>query len=248
VSISGDGNTIVSSEVFDDGSWDECSEVTSCAMKMEDLLFFRGLSVDTVYQGINYVLQTRLDRGCSPEYVGGISLDGAAYLSEGDLCVPYIRFCCSDVGVDQMVVFRALDQGGNQSDCMVNVEVQDKSVPSMTCPSDTVIDCRVIFDLNNLDLQFGKPLVVDNCSTTTEMLRTVSPDVNQCGLGEIERLFEIVDGNGIVARSCVQRILIINEAPFVESNIQWPLDFESSCGTVNLTSRRLVLEMMAVVY
>ena len=90
VSISLDGNTIVDSNVFDDGSWDECGPVSTCAVKMSDVLFFRSLDADTLIDGIKYVLQSRMDRGCAPEYLDGIEVDGVTYLSEDDLCVPYV--------------------------------------------------------------------------------------------------------------------------------------------------------------
>jgi len=230
VSISLDGNTIVSSDVFDDGSWDECGPVSSCAMKMSDLLFYREMTVDTTYNGVDYVLKSKMDSGCLQEYVGGVELGGVEYLSEDDLCVPYVRFCCTDVGLDQMIIFRVIDGGGNHSDCMVNVEVQDKAIPSVTCPASMTIDCRVPYDLNNLGLQFGNYILEDNCGATQVVDTLITPDLNQCGQGTIERQFTI-SSFGQVVMDCKQLISITNEAPFVADNITWPQSFTAACGS-----------------
>jgi len=232
VSISLDGNTIVSSDVLDDGSWDECGDVTTCAVKMADVLRFRGMSEDSMINGVKHVLKSRMDDGCLQEYVSGIEMDGVTYLSEDDLCVPYLRLCCTDVGTDQMVIFRAMDHGGNSSDCMVNVEVQDKSIADLTCPPDTSLDCRVPFDMNNLGIQFGNYTILDNCEGTQDIDTLVTSDVNQCGTGDIVRQFSI-SSLGQVVRSCKQHITLINDTPFVHSDVEWPVDFTTTCGTVS---------------
>ena len=231
VSISLDGNTIVRSDVFDDGSWDECGEVTTCAMKMSDVIFFRSLSIDTVYQGVSYVLRSRVTTGCDPDLPDGLVLDGVEFLSEDDLCVPYIRFCCTDVGSEQLVVFRALDKGGNFSDCMVSVEVQDKAIPSLTCPDDVEVDCRLPIAMDQLNLLFGSPEIVDNCAALQPLNEIVDANQNQCGIGTIERTFNITDNFGNVVRSCKQLVTITNQIPFTESDIEFPLDFTADCGT-----------------
>jgi len=233
VSISQDGNTFVSSDVFDDGSWDECGGVTSCAMKMADVLRFRAMTVDIVHQGVNYVERSRMDDGCLQDYVSGVTLNGIDYICEDDLCIPYVRFCCTDVGQDIMTIYRAKDHGGNTSDCMVTVEVQDKAIPSLVCPDNVTIDCRTTYDVDNLALQFGSPTILDNCANTQPLVEDVDATINQCGLGSIIRQFVINDSQGIVLRICKQEVSIINETPFVESSIEWPQDFESSCGTAS---------------
>jgi len=131
-----------------------------------------------------------------------------------------------------MVIFRAKDHGGNHSDCMVTVEVQDKAIPSMSCPDDVTIDCRVPYDINALGLQFGTAEIMDNCADLQPLDITVDAEVNQCGIGTIVRLFEIKDGFGNVVRSCKQQIEIINESPF-GGDIEWPLDFEAQCGSAS---------------
>ena len=153
-----------------------------------------------------------------------------------------VTFCCGDVGrEDVLVVFRAYDSAGNYNDCMVNVEVQDKSVPVISCPDDYYIDCREIYDMENLSHYFDDVVVDHNCSGVNWIEETVTPDINQCGTGHIIRLFELKDDNEIVLRKCKQNIYITNHTPFVESNIQWPLDYEmvGGCSIEDLSPERL---------
>ena len=58
--------------------------------------------------------------------------------------------------------------------------------------------------------------------------------INQCREGYIDRIF--IAGNSFGSDVCVQRITIINDAPFTESNIRWPGDFDTTtCAAGALT-------------
>lgn len=153
----------------------------------------------------------------------------------------HVTFCCSDVGrSDVMVVFRAVDKSGNFNECMVAVEVQDKSIPGITCPPDMTIDCREPYDLNNLSLTFGAPEVGSGCALTN-LVETPITDLDQCGTGAITRKFEILDGEGNAARNCVQQIYIQNNQPFYATDIIWPLDYvtQDICDVDNLNPESL---------
>ncbi|MBK7244875.1 MAG: HYR domain-containing protein [Saprospiraceae bacterium] len=91
----------------------------------------------------------------------------------------YTQFCCADVGQKIMVVLRVFDVDpgagpltpvsmtnpnsalfGRFSDCMVEVEVQDKSVPTVVAPPNMVVSCWYWFDINKAtdpnDPTFGR--------------------------------------------------------------------------------------------
>ena len=139
-----------------------------------------------------------------------------------------VAFCCGDAGQEVMVVFRAWDKGGNYNDCMVTVEVQDKQLPLLNCPPNDTIDCRTPYDITNLSATFGGPDLTANCPSNSNVTEVLDADVNQCGIGSIVRVLQILGSDGVtVERKCTQLITIINEAPFVASNIQWPLDFDT---------------------
>lgn len=143
----------------------------------------------------------------------------------------YVRFCCEDLLTDQvMVAFRVLDHGGNQSVCMVSVEVQNKLTPELTCPTDRTIDCDQGYDLNNLGLTFGLPSLNGTCSTLEIPEESIISNVNQCGVGTIQRTFKLTDFDGNIIKKCTQAITITNESPFVVTNIQWPGDYEHNGG------------------
>ena len=147
-----------------------------------------------------------------------------------------ISFCCSDAGTDVMVVFRAYDKSNNFNDCMVQVEVQDKIGPSITCPPDQTIDCHDPYDLNNLSIVFGEALVNDNCAIDPIFRETVDDDVNQCGVGFLTRFIDLISRDSVKLAGCKQRITVENNSPFIGANIQWPLDYvaEDVCDITNI--------------
>ncbi len=146
-----------------------------------------------------------------------------------------VEFCCTDAGAEVMVVFRVYDTSGNTNDCMVSVEVQDKVAPSLECPLNINVDCRVAFDANDLATTFGEAKVIGNCSTSSMVSEEVDMDVNQCNIGMITRTFSISDNDiSTIDPQCVQVITITNTAPFTESMIQWPSDFVSTSGVCTI--------------
>ncbi|MBP9209871.1 MAG: T9SS type A sorting domain-containing protein [Saprospiraceae bacterium] len=177
-----------------------------------------------------------------------------------------VGFCCEDVGKTIMVGFKAIDHHGNEAICMVNVEVQDKDRPLISCPPDITIDCRFDIDYEHLEV-FGKvvmeqglrePIVIDprywhqigghpqdglaedNCPPVV----IEDPDyggVNQCGIGTIYRYFWAVDQQGNESERCYQRIVVINHHDFGYDDIDWPRDTVLSgiCDPRELIPERL---------
>lgn len=141
---------------------------------------------------------------------------------------PEVTFCCADAGHEVMVIFRAVDKHGNFNDCMVRVEVQDKTPPVINCPHDYRIACSKHNDTIDLQHRFGVADYYDNC--VVHMHEYVDSFLNQCGLGYIERVFVVRD-NMNRYDSCRQRIDIYDEDPFDEHDIIWPLDYAmDGCG------------------
>ena len=142
-----DGLVKVPASAFDNGSFDDCGLASTCVARMDDLEAFDNLDSD----GDGFVAVSALsaifacDRtdeyaqfatiipGSSPE-INGVSRD---VLCRGD-----VSFCCSDDGADVLVVFKAIDAAGNINQCYVEVDVQDKSTPSIQCPPSVIVDCE----------------------------------------------------------------------------------------------------------
>ena len=145
----------------------------------------------------------------------------------------YVEFCCEDLSQDEvMVAFRVVDGSGNHSICMVRVEVQNKLVPDITCPMDMTINCSQGYDINNLGLTFGVPNFNGTCGLVQIPEEVIDANVNQCGVGTIQRTIKLRDAQGNVVRSCIQNLTIENDAPFNITNITFPLDYEldNGCG------------------
>ncbi len=154
---------------------------------------------------------------------------------------PSVNFCCTDVGTDDvMVVMRAYDHAGNYNDCMVRVEVQDKSVPALYCPSDTTVLCIEPYDMNNLALTFGHPDMEGAC-TGPNLEEVILDDLDQCGSGNIIRKYQIRNASGDVVSSCIQEIYIINDRPLYGHDIVWPLNYQtnSTCSIQDLDPENL---------
>ncbi len=154
----------------------------------------------------------------------------ARRMDNGDPCnikslVPAdsVGFCCMDVGKLVTVLFEVTDESGNTNTCMVQVEVQDKTIPKITCPHDLTINCDYHINRNDLS-EFGTATASDNCTVT--ITENDSFAINQCREGFIYRTFTA--GNSFGTSTCTQVITIINDQPFKEGDIQWPSDLETT--------------------
>ncbi len=136
-----------------------------------------------------------------------------------------VPFCCEDVGEESIVILRAIDAFGGFNDCRVNVEVQDKVPPILRCPSDVVLECGTVIDVNNLS-SFGNATASDSCLVIINEI--IIDERSTCGTGTVVRLFEASDASG--SSICEQRIVFNNSNPFDFSTIIVPEDFETGLG------------------
>lgn len=146
-----------------------------------------------------------------------------------------VFFCCSEANSKPVpVIFRVYevnpgegpvnparelpdgDLFGHFTECVIEVEVQDKLAPNIICPKDTTIDCTA--DYTNLS-KFGSPIIKDNCGYTLDSI--ITKDINDCGVGKITRTFTAKDAFGN-ATSCTQTISIVNKNPLKAEDIVWP--------------------------
>ncbi|MCC7027462.1 MAG: HYR domain-containing protein, partial [Saprospiraceae bacterium] len=150
-------------ESFDEGSYDNCSpHVFFKTIRMADLLGTNNGSTrdNTVSCG------------------GSNGDDDATLVGNQVYFDDYTRFCCEDVGKTIMVVLRVFDVDpgagpinptlmnagrplfGHFSDCMIEVEVQNKGVPTVIAPPNMVVSCWYWFDIAKAsdpnDRQFGR--------------------------------------------------------------------------------------------
>lgn len=146
----------------------------------------------------------------------------------------YAHFCCSDIPNEQMVSFRAIDEAGNYNDCMVNVRVQDKIGPTITCPDHMTVSCDFSFNMDDLATPFGWPTASDNCENLDIDEINVQNTMNACRIGSIRRDFQVTDQGGRTA-TCFQIITFNETEPFVRADITWPQDYMNLEGCADPT-------------
>ena len=142
-----DGLVKVPASSFDNGTYDDCGLKETCVVRMDDLDRFDAMDTD----GDGWVPLSEFsdEFACNrsdyyAQYADVIPhTKPAVYgIYRGVLCQKEIWFCCNDDRVrDVNVVFRAIDHSGNINECMVSVDIQDKTKPSIICPVDVKVDC-----------------------------------------------------------------------------------------------------------
>ncbi len=145
-----------------------------------------------------------------------------------------VGFCCLDANTSRMVQLLVTDKGGNTNICMVNVEIQDKVTPTVSCPADiTINDCNFTFDANNPSAYFGVPVITDNCPANNFVRDELDDRRTQCGTGEVIRTVTVGQGRAIFG-TCTQTITFVNDNPFYindmnhndpDDDIVWPKDY-----------------------
>lgn len=150
-----------------------------------------------------------------------------------DVFFPYVEFCCDDIPGPHLVEFRVIDKAGLSNICWIEVVVQDKLPPIITCPDDVTINCTNL----HRDPEFlGFPEVVDNVTIDEngdpicplpEVVWEDDNGLDQCGAGLILRTFTATDPtNAELFASCVQRIYVVNMDPLEEEDIDFPDDHD----------------------
>lgn len=212
------GVTWVHAETFDDGSYDQCSDVKF-----------------TIRRAIPYsACILDLDQNNCPGNAGNLSEFDLATLESDS-----IKFYCCEVGTELKVILRvyqcnadgsiSLDPDGTPiyNECEVMVQVQDKLKPVCTPPANVTVNCE------NFDPSlwaYNKPTVYDNCCLDTSYhyqgQKGLTHSVNYnnfdsvCNKGTIIRTFRVFDCHG-ASSQCTQRIIVNYEQDYF---IKFPND------------------------
>jgi len=173
---------LVDAKTFDDGSFDYCLDV-----------FFK--------------VRRLTGTGCEPD----------------DRFYDQMKFCAADLGQTISIVLRVYDvpvpSGGvdatfeqsNANDCVVEVEVQDKTKPTCVAPANITVSCA------NFDptlAVYGFATGADNCCFDTITVtdnRTLFDSL--CNRGTIVRTFRAFDCGGL-STTCTFRIVFTHDQNF----------------------------------
>lgn len=129
------------------------------------------------------------------------------------------------------------------NDCMIEVQIEDKTSPTCIAPADVWTTCMEVADnidwndSDALDVLFGVPTSTDNCGGSAEEL-TPTVNLDQCGVGQVTRRFRANDNyNNNSVGSCRQTIMI---RQVLDYKIVIPGDFEGEC--VDVTPQEIEFE------
>ena len=206
---SGDGVAKIFADAFDAGSNDAgCGDVTVEVARMT------GCCDDECTGGETICLERDKFGDCVTE---GVS-------PEGDDFGPFVKFCCMDAGQTVMVIVQVTDAAGNINQCMVEVQVVDKSAAALVCP-DVEISC--LEDPNSVDVPSPIAAVCAGASALQIGEDVVIED--GCGTGQILREY-IIDQDGDGAHTsgeprCTQTIIVTGEGAFDPMTIKWPIHY-----------------------
>lgn len=121
-----------------------------------------------------------------------------------------VHFCCEDVANNPIkVLLRVYDAHGNFSDCIIDVVVQDKRIPTLRCPQDLLLDCST--DLTRLEarLRQNLPVVSWVCGVGTINVEIPDFTLTSCGFASFFVTWTATDANGASAK-CIQKVTIDN--------------------------------------
>lgn len=126
----------------------------------------------------------------------------------------------------------------NYNICWLNVLIEDKSKPICKPPLDTALLCTsakiryesafTCADSVFLDTTFGKFFAIDNCGARM-ICDTVIDKRDNCGVGNIIRIYHAADASGNRSESCQQVIKVLPDHNY---EIKFPADVSGVCGVV----------------
>lgn len=230
---------------------DPCGNTTSATLS---LVVSDNTPPNAICRTFTTIPLTNLGQATAPAHVfnnGSFDNCGPVFFKvarmSGNDCNPnpqyddQVHFCCSDIPENNItIILRVYDVNpgagpvdpnafaGRFNSCMIEVEVQDKLRPTVTCPGDITVDC--LTDLSYY-LTNEIPLSVDNCGenlTGVAVLDSTNFNV-ACKTGYVTRTITYSDMQNQIV--CQQRITLDNISMPGGVVIQWPENFMGqSCG------------------
>ena len=198
-----------------------CDEITTIALGLDGTASIFAESIDDGSHD-----------NCCLEGFDARRIDQAVFGTQVD-------FNCTDLGNTIGVILRVHDCHGNTNTCMVEVLVEDKINPYLAVPADLDLACTDFFgdiqaaldagDAGVLDANFGLATYGDNCEVVLDY--SYSYDVDQCGVGTINRTWTVTDGAGNGPVSGTQTISVYHVSDW---SVSFPSDIEVTCAAGEL--------------
>ncbi len=209
---------------------DACGNVSTCPVKVvvadnvAPVAICREFTVTALSSaGFSNVAASLLDNGSYDACCTNVTL--LAKRMDAPVNAPFtsaVQFTCADAGKDIPVILQVTDCKGNKNTCMVQVEVQDKTAPSLVCPSTKTIPCSTL--LPPPTTLTGAPTITEACGLDTTYFTDVN-NLNMCRVGTITRSFTAIDNFGW-SGTCTQTINLVDNTPL---KFFFPPDTVVSC-------------------
>ncbi len=209
VSIGADGSAFVCAPTFNDGSYDNCSDIVMKVKRMD-------ASNNTDFADC-------VEFNCSD-----VGNEVMVRMRVYDV-VPTDGFEDDDDGRfnECMIVVNVADKLDPEIVCPADktIECQGDFSEIEELSTSPVDGAPVFF---NGALAGYYAAATDNCDATVSV--TDNFDINSCGEGLVFRTWTAEDDGGRTA-SCVQTISLINSSPFTAADISWPANHYVDCGS-----------------
>ncbi len=221
----------VYAEALNEGSHDSgCGKVTVTVIRMEDWQeVVRDCNDNIVgYQPVSCDPITELVDLGETDRKGRCTFDAKNKENFGEVAVPgdFVRFCCADAGKIVTVVLIVTDEAGNTNQCMIEINVQDKSRPALVC-EDRVIDCT---DGDPLEVPGMIGGTCEGERTYDVLLLNEQKGANVCAGGQVVREWYVDNDNSGDFNTgdayCRQVISVKTDAKFDPYTIKWPKHYD----------------------
>ena len=221
----------VYAEALNEGSHDSgCGKVTVQVIRMEDWQdVVRDCNDNIVgYQPVSCDPITELVNLGQTDRKGRCTFDPSNKENFGEVAVAgdYVKFCCEDAGQIVTVVLIVTDEAGNSNQCMIDINVQDKSRPALIC-EDRVIDCT---DGDPLEVPGMIGGTCEGERSYDVLLLNEQKGPNVCAGGQVIREWYVDnDASGDFNTGdayCRQVISVRADAKFDPYTIKWPKHYD----------------------
>ncbi|MEZ4907737.1 MAG: HYR domain-containing protein [Saprospiraceae bacterium] len=237
----GEGVNTVTYTVYDGcGNSSSCSYTVTVVDQVQPVAICQSYTVTSLtYDGEAQIPATAVNSG-SYDNCSSVSF-AIKKMDSNDPFAEYVTFDCDDLNQTNVVILQVTDESGNESSCMVNVELQDKLPPTIDCPDDYTVACDYAYDEEDLTKYFGFATAHDNCSY--EITTDSSTVTNACYDNPVQiitRNFTATDNGGRTA-NCTQKIYFVKTQYFgyvgssttgdAYGQIEWPEDvYVTTCA------------------
>ena len=223
VTLTGTGQDGVASilvESIDAGSSDAaCGEITRCILLDEELnnpVLDRETGeplYDDEGNAIYHAIQCKVDG--TIVYTDITKNDTVYTRIDYVICKDVVKLCCENIGDNKVVL--VVDDESEISPTSYGwtiVTVEDKLIPTVTCPDPITINC------DEVDFYIPRPTVSGSVCADEALRYTIAEDLNSCGTGQL-LITWMLAGEEV----CTSIIYVTLEEKFDPTTIKWPRHF-----------------------